>query len=75
LPIASTRVLTRILRRAGELENRLPVVDGYELAARLRERLTSYGREADKTRSKATGFDLQAQQPRVGLPRAKPAHG
>jgi signal transduction histidine kinase/ActR/RegA family two-component response regulator len=51
----------------------LPVMDGYELAARLRERfkeqspylvaLTGYGQPSDRERSSAAGFDLHLVKP------------
>jgi signal transduction histidine kinase/ActR/RegA family two-component response regulator len=55
----------------------LPVMDGYELAARLREReaqrpsarrlrliaVTGYGQEADRRRSKAAGMDAHLVKP------------
>ena len=48
----------------------LPVMDGYELAARLRERLpvrlaalTGYGQEHDKTRSLEAGFHAHFVKP------------
>jgi PAS domain S-box-containing protein len=49
----------------------LPVMDGYELAARLREGLapprlvamTGYGQESDRARSAAAGFDLHLVKP------------
>jgi CheY-like chemotaxis protein len=51
----------------------LPVMDGYELAARLREErppgdlrliaLTGYGQESDRERSRNVGFDLHLVKP------------
>jgi signal transduction histidine kinase len=50
----------------------LPVMDGYELAARLREKtrspcrlfaLTGYGQDADRKRSEAAGFDGHLVKP------------
>lgn len=51
----------------------LPVMDGYELAARLREQhpsegirlvaITGYGQEDDKRRTAAAGFDLHLVKP------------
>jgi signal transduction histidine kinase/CheY-like chemotaxis protein len=51
----------------------LPVMDGYELAAKLRAQLgdsvprlialTGYGQEHDRARSKAAGFDLHLVKP------------
>jgi signal transduction histidine kinase/ActR/RegA family two-component response regulator len=51
----------------------LPVMDGYELATRLRERfkehspylvaLTGYGQPSDRARSSAAGFDLHLVKP------------
>ncbi len=68
------------LRLAGEVRPRLmlidiglPVMDGYELARRLREEpahrqarlvaITGYGQESDRLRSKAAGFDLHLVKP------------
>jgi CheY-like chemotaxis protein len=50
----------------------LPVVDGYELAVRLRARhgpslrlfaVTGYGQEADKARARRAGFDRHFVKP------------
>lgn len=50
----------------------LPVMDGYELARRLRERaardlhlvaITGYGQYSDRLRSAAAGFDLHLVKP------------
>jgi CheY-like chemotaxis protein len=51
----------------------LPVMDGYELARRLREQtacadvrlvaITGYGQEADRRRSEAAGFDAHLVKP------------
>jgi CheY-like chemotaxis protein len=51
----------------------LPVMDGYELAARLREdrpasqlrliALTGYGQESDRERSRKVGFDFHLVKP------------
>jgi PAS domain S-box-containing protein len=51
----------------------LPVMDGYELASRLRElpvlenlalvAVTGYGQESDRTRSRAAGFDAHLVKP------------
>ena len=53
----------------------LPVMDGYELAQKLRERLgaatpslfavTGYGQETDRSRSRAAGFDEHFVKPIV----------
>ena len=68
------------LREAGEflprialLDIGLPVMDGYELASRLREQpalhgikliaVTGYGQEADRDRSRAAGFDAHLVKP------------
>ena len=56
------------------LDMGLPVMDGYELALRLRERanashrlrliaVTGYGQEADRQRSAAAGFDMHLVKP------------
>lgn len=57
----------------GLLDIGLPVMDGYELASRLRERplarnlrliaITGYGQETDKRRSEAAGFDAHLVKP------------
>jgi CheY-like chemotaxis protein len=51
----------------------LPVMDGYELARRLRElpqlggmylvAVTGYGQESDRARAKASGFDAHLVKP------------
>jgi CheY-like chemotaxis protein len=51
----------------------LPVMDGYELARRLRERhaggrprliaVTGYGQEADRARAREAGFDHHLVKP------------
>jgi CheY-like chemotaxis protein len=51
----------------------LPVMDGYELAGRLREQLhpralrlvavTGYGQESDKAKSRDAGFDVHLVKP------------
>jgi CheY-like chemotaxis protein len=68
------------LRVAGEfrpaialLDIGLPVMDGFELARRLREgdahpgikliAITGYGQEADRERSRAAGFDAHLVKP------------
>jgi CheY-like chemotaxis protein len=58
---------------AALLDIGLPVLDGYELAERLRELLagralrlvavTGYGQETDKDRSRAAGFDAHLVKP------------
>ncbi|HWU90589.1 MAG TPA: ATP-binding protein, partial [Kofleriaceae bacterium] len=67
----------------------LPVMDGYELAVRLRERharcaliaLSGYGQPSDQRRSRAAGFELHLIKPvdypalvaAISRPRGKPA--
>jgi PAS domain S-box-containing protein len=68
LQIASTTLLD-----AAFLDIGLPVIDGYELAARLRQlpgfeeiklvAITGYGQESDLRRSKAAGFDHHIVKP------------
>ena len=51
----------------------LPVMDGYELAARLREKhpgselrliaLTGYGQDSDREQSRKAGFDVHLVKP------------
>ena len=67
----------------------LPVMDGYELAARLRERhprcrliaLSGYGQPSDQRRSSAAGFELHLIKPvdyptlMAAIMRPKPSPG
>lgn len=66
-------MLTRFAADAAVLDIGLPVMDGYELAARLRAdprladlylvALTGYGRSEDAARSRAVGFDAHLVKP------------
>jgi CheY-like chemotaxis protein len=63
--------LERFEPQAAVLDIGLPVMDGYELARRLRENvrsclliaLTGYGQETDRARSAAAGFDTHLVKP------------
>ena len=78
--IPGFEVLTGALRVAAEFRPRLalldiglPVMDGFELARRMRElpglegvalvALTGYGQPADRERSRIAGFDLHLTKP------------
>jgi CheY-like chemotaxis protein len=71
---AALRVLTTFEPEVGVLDIGLPVMDGYELARRLRERpgsspdlrliaVSGYGQAADRRRSAAAGFDRHLVKP------------
>ncbi|HVJ90710.1 MAG TPA: response regulator, partial [Labilithrix sp.] len=74
-------VASRFEPRIALLDIGLPVMDGYELAAALRQRLrngplrliaiTGYGQEEDQRRSAAAGFELHLIKP---IDLAKLAH-
>jgi CheY-like chemotaxis protein len=64
------RALDTFRPDVGILDIGLPVMDGYELAARLRERLpvrlaalTGYGQDHDRARSQAAGFEAHFVKP------------
>jgi CheY-like chemotaxis protein len=64
-------VVERFAPEAALLDIGLPVMDGYELAARLRARggalhlvaITGYGQESDAARARAAGFDQHLVKP------------
>jgi CheY-like chemotaxis protein len=64
------RVVETFTPEVAILDIGLPVMDGYELAARLRERmpvrlaaLTGYGQEHDRARSRSAGFQAHFVKP------------
>jgi signal transduction histidine kinase len=73
-------IIARYQPDVAVLDIGLPVMDGYELARHLRERLpalrliavTGYGQKADRDRSSAAGFDRHLVKP-VGLERVRTA--
>jgi PAS domain S-box-containing protein len=69
---AALEVLERFTPDAALLDIGLPVMDGYELASRLRAKgpqglhlvaITGYGQEADAERARSAGFDLHLVKP------------
>jgi len=70
---AALRVAAEFQPTVAILDLGLPVMDGYELAARLRTlpgleairliALTGYGQEADRTRTQLAGFELHLVKP------------
>jgi signal transduction histidine kinase/ActR/RegA family two-component response regulator len=70
---AALAALERFVPEVAVLDIGLPVMDGYELAARIRDRLggaspafiavTGYGQEADQARSRAAGFHYHYVKP------------
>ena len=70
---AALAALERFTPEVAVLDIGLPVMDGYELAARIRERLgagspafvavTGYGQESDQARSRAAGFQAHLVKP------------
>lgn len=65
------RIAAEFLPQIGLLDIGLPVMDGYELATRLRETwselklvaITGYGQESDRERARRTGFDAHLTKP------------
>jgi PAS domain S-box-containing protein len=72
-PLAALDIAASYRPDVALLDIGLPVLDGYELAASLRERLgqhrcrmvalTGYGQDADRARSTAAGFDQHLVKP------------
>jgi PAS domain S-box-containing protein len=71
-PLEALRVVEAFEPQVALLDIGLPVMDGYELAERLRARtrgacrliaLTGYGQESDRKRSEASGFDGHLVKP------------
>ena len=72
-PMAALAVAARFVPEVAVLDIGLPVIDGYELATRLRAlpglsgarliALTGYGQEHDRDRSRAAGFDEYLVKP------------
>jgi PAS domain S-box-containing protein len=72
-PVAALGVVERLRPEVALLDIGLPVLDGYQLAARIRAlaggrdcrlvALTGYGQEADKLRSQACGFEQHLVKP------------
>jgi signal transduction histidine kinase len=70
-PLAALDTAGRFRPDVAVLDIGLPVMDGYELAAQLRERcgtprliaLTGYGQESDKRRSREAGFEAHLVKP------------
>ena len=70
-PLEALRVAKDFQPQVALLDIGLPVMDGYELAARLRSKtaacrliaLTGYGQDADRKRSEASGFDGHLVKP------------
>jgi len=69
---AALETAARVRPEAAFLDIGLPVMDGYELARRLREQLgpqvklvalTGYGRDRDRALSRAAGFDEHLVKP------------
>ncbi|HUR89144.1 MAG TPA: ATP-binding protein [Ramlibacter sp.] len=74
-PASALAALARVQPEFALLDIGLPVMDGYELAAKVREAcgdgckliaLTGYGQDSDKARASAAGFDMHLVKP-VGL--------
>ena len=72
-PVAALDAVERLRPEVALLDIGLPVLDGYQLAARIRAlpggrgcrlvALTGYGQEADKLRSQASGFEQHLVKP------------
>ncbi|HUG25701.1 ATP-binding protein [Piscinibacter sp.] len=72
-PVSALQALDAFAPDVAVLDIGLPVMDGYELAARLRERLagrpcrfialTGYGQDADRGRSQHAGFEQHLVKP------------
>ena len=72
-PVTALRVAAAFLPSVAVLDIGLPVMDGYELGARLRQlpglagirliALTGYGQESDRQKSRAAGFHAHLVKP------------
>jgi CheY-like chemotaxis protein len=71
-PVSALARLAELRPDVAVLDVGLPVMDGYELAARIRQArgasctliaLTGYGQDADKERARAAGFDRHLVKP------------
>ena len=72
-PVAALEMVTRLRPEVALLDIGLPVLDGYQLAARIRAlpegrdcrlvALTGYGQDADRARSQAAGFERHLVKP------------
>jgi CheY-like chemotaxis protein len=72
-PVAALDVVARLRPEVALLDIGLPVLDGYQLAARIRAlpegrdcrlvALTGYGQDADRARSPAAGFERHLVKP------------
>ena len=70
-PLEALELLSNLAPEVAVLDIGLPVMDGYELGARIRSQapncrliaLTGYGQSEDRTRSAAAGFDAHLVKP------------
>lgn len=71
-PVSALEVVGAVLPEVALLDIGLPVMDGYELGARIRAicgtdcqlvALTGYGQDADKARAREVGFDRHLVKP------------
>lgn len=71
-PVAALQLLTQTQPEVVILDIGLPGMSGYELALQIQDRmrvkpymiaLTGYGQESDKSKSKASGFDVHLTKP------------
>lgn len=71
--MTALEIVARLRPEVALLDIGLPVLDGYQLAARIRAlpegqacrlvALTGYGQDADRARSQAAGFDRHLVKP------------
>jgi CheY-like chemotaxis protein len=72
-PMTALETLARVLPSVAVVDIGMPLIDGYELAARMRQTgpgqrcrliaLTGYGQQDDRARSKQAGFELHFVKP------------
>jgi len=70
-PLEALELVKRLAPEVAVLDIGLPVMDGYELGARIRDQapscrliaLTGYGQSEDRTRSAAAGFHAHLVKP------------